>query len=78
MNYQTVEVEFDHGRVVPSGKETLPEKGKGLLTILDSPDRDEEIKNLTPLEAFGALQKHLNLDPATAKNWMETVRAGRR
>lgn len=34
MSYLTVEVEIDHGRVVPRGPEGLPEKGKGLLTIL--------------------------------------------
>jgi hypothetical protein len=34
MSYQTVEVEFDHGHVLPKGAEVLPEKGSGLLTIL--------------------------------------------
>lgn len=36
MSYLTVEVEIDHGRVVPKEPEKLPEKGNGLLTILQS------------------------------------------
>ena len=36
MSYVTVEVEIDHGRIVARGLETLPEKGSGLLTILQS------------------------------------------
>jgi hypothetical protein len=34
MSYLTVEVEIDHGRIVPREPERLPEKGSGLLTIL--------------------------------------------
>ena len=34
MSYKTVEVELDHGRVHPSGAETLPAKAHALLTIL--------------------------------------------
>lgn len=34
MRYLTVEVEIDHGKVVPREPEKLPEKGNGLLTIL--------------------------------------------
>ncbi|HEY3897077.1 MAG TPA: hypothetical protein VGM54_00585 [Chthoniobacter sp.] len=30
----TVEVEIEHGRVIPLGPEPLPEKGRGLLTLL--------------------------------------------
>ena len=33
MSYLTVEVEIDHGRIVPKGSEALPEKASGLLTI---------------------------------------------
>jgi len=36
MTYRTVEVEVDHGRVLPKGADVLPEKGSGLLTILTS------------------------------------------
>jgi hypothetical protein len=38
MSYVTVEVEIDHGRIVARGSEALPEKGSGLLTILQ-PER---------------------------------------
>ena len=34
MSYLTVEVEIDHGHVLPKGTESLPEKASGLLTIL--------------------------------------------
>jgi len=34
MSYLTLEVEIDHGQVLPKGAETLPEKASGLLTIL--------------------------------------------
>ncbi len=37
MSYQTLEVELDRGQVRPCGSETLPEKARGLLTILISP-----------------------------------------
>ena len=35
MSYLTVEVEIDHGRIASRGPEKLPEKGNGLLTILE-------------------------------------------
>lgn len=34
MSYITVEVEIEHGRVVPREPDKLPERGNGLLTIL--------------------------------------------
>src|SRR5437867_7233329 len=34
MSYVTVEVEIDHGRIVPREPGQLPEKASGLLTIL--------------------------------------------
>ena len=34
MSYLTVEVEIDHGRIVARDAQKLPEKGSGLLTIL--------------------------------------------
>ena len=37
MSYLTLAVEIDHGRVLPTGPETLPEKASGLLTILNPP-----------------------------------------
>ena len=36
MSFQTIEVEIDHGRIVPREPEKLPEKGNGLLTILSA------------------------------------------
>jgi hypothetical protein len=34
MSLVTVEVQLDHGRVIPKGTEPLPEKATALLTIL--------------------------------------------
>jgi hypothetical protein len=35
-------------------------------------------KKMTQIEAFHALQKHLDLDEAKAKAWMDTIRDARR
>ena len=35
MSYLTLEVEIDHGRIVAAEPGRLPEKGKGLLTVLE-------------------------------------------
>jgi hypothetical protein len=37
MSYLTLEVDIDHGRVLPKGAEALPDKASGLLTILNPP-----------------------------------------
>jgi len=76
MSYLTLEVEIDHGRVVPKEPDKLPEKANGLLTILApiSPD----LTRLTPLQALDALQKHLQLDEKKASEWMTSVRQARR
>jgi hypothetical protein len=34
MSYTTLEVDIEHGRIVPKEPQKLPEKGSGLLTIL--------------------------------------------
>ncbi|MBI3414498.1 MAG: hypothetical protein HY043_04120 [Verrucomicrobia bacterium] len=39
MSYLTVEVDIDHGRIVPREPGQLPEKASGLLTILQ-PNRN--------------------------------------
>lgn len=36
MSYRTVEVKFEHGKVVAKEPEKLPETGAGLLTILST------------------------------------------
>ena len=35
MSYLTVEVDIDHGRIVPREPDKLPPTGNGLLTILE-------------------------------------------
>jgi hypothetical protein len=77
MSYLTVEVEIDHGRVVALEPGKLPDKGKGLLTVLE-PVTQAAPGKLTPLEALEELQKHLKLDESKAAKWMAVVRDGRR
>ena len=77
MSYLTLEVEIDHGRIVPSEPRQLPENGRGLLTILPSANGKTGEKQ-TPLEALEALQRHLRLDDRQVDEWMATVRDARR
>ena len=76
MSYLTLEVEIEHGCVIPSEPRQLPENGKGLLTILPAAgDKTSVPPKRTPLEA---LQKHLQLDDKKVEAWMATVRDARR
>jgi len=34
MSYVTLEVEIDHGKIVPKEPQKLPQQGKGILTII--------------------------------------------
>ena len=38
MSYLTLEVEIDHGRIIPLQPERLPERASGLLTIFPTPN----------------------------------------
>jgi len=76
MSYLTLEVEVDHGRVVAKEPGRLPEKGRGLLTILQSGENGAP--TLTALQALDALQKHLGLDERKTAEWMTIVREARR
>ena len=78
MSYLTVEVEIDHGRLVVAEPDKLPQKGKGLLTVLEASEKEANTQKMTPLEAFHALQRSLNLDAAKAKAWMDMIRDARR
>ncbi len=77
MSYLTVEVEIDHGRLVVAEPGKLPERGKGLLTVLE-PATQPGSDNLATLAALEALQKHLKLDETKAAAWMAAVRDARR
>ena len=46
MSLITLEVELDHGRIIPKGAERLPDKATALLTIL--PERDAAHDPLKP------------------------------
>ena len=76
MDYVTLEVEIDHGKVLSKGPLPLPEKATGLLTIF-SP-APPTAKPSVFLQTLESLQKHLNLDAAGAQKWMDDVRAARR
>jgi len=77
MSYLTVEVEIDHGRIVPREPAELPLQGRGLLTVLP-PAEEAAPTKLSPLEALEALQKHLKLDEKKAAEWKATIRDARR
>ncbi len=77
MSYLTIEVEIENGRVVVAEPEKLPNKGKGLLTVLE-PANELPPAQLSPLEALEALQTHLKLDEQKAAKWMDQVRDARR
>ena len=76
MSYLTLKVDIDHGKVVAKEPARLPDKGSGLLTILQSGENGQP--TLTPLQALDALQKHLRLDARQAAEWMNAVREARR
>jgi hypothetical protein len=76
MSYLTLEVEIDHGKVVPKEPGLLPQTGSGLLTIFQS--KADPPPRLAPLEALEALQEHLRLDAQKAAGWMTVVREARR
>ncbi len=76
MSYVTVEVEIDHGKVVPRRCEDLPERGIGLLTILRTGAGESD--GTSTLEALELLQKHLQMDMQKAAQWSQTVSDARR
>ena len=73
-----MQVEIDNGRIMTHEVEKVPRRCKALLIILESLDQAEDVGKMTPIEAFEALQKHLNLDEAKAKAWMDMIRDARR
>ena len=78
MSYLTVEVEINHGRIVPREPAKLPKNGKGLLTVLESSADAAEVQHMSPIDAFHALQQSLKLDAVKAKAWMDLIRDARR
>ena len=59
MSYLTVEVEIDHGKVVPKEPEKLPEKGNGLLTILQASASPSPERRRVELPLIRGDGKHL-------------------
>ncbi|MBI4659724.1 MAG: hypothetical protein HY735_12860 [Verrucomicrobia bacterium] len=76
MSYVTLEVQIDHGRVVPKEPGKLPETASGLLTILEAAPTIGS--PMSPLEAFRDLQRQLQLTPEKAEAWKTAIREARR
>jgi len=76
MSYLTIEVMIDNGQIAAKEPKKLPESATGLLTIIQT--EGEKPARMSPLEAFEALQRHLNLDENKAAEWMATVPDARR
>ena len=76
MSYVTLEVQIDHGRVVPKEPGKLPETASGLLTILEAAPAIGP--PMSPLEAFRDLQRQLQLTPEKAEAWKTAIREARR
>lgn len=73
MNYKTVEVELENGRVRPSGPELLPAKARALLTLLDySPPVAPTCRELA--NRWGAMDK---LSPSEANAFADDLEQGR-
>jgi len=75
MDYLTMEVEIDHGKVSSRDSQPLPEKATGLLTIIQTSPPGS--KTATFLQTLESLQRHLGMDAVGAQKWMESVRDAR-
>ena len=75
MSYLTLEVQIDHGKVVPKEPGKLPETASGLLTILQS--APAAASPMVALEAFRDLQRQLQLTPEKADAWKAAIREAR-
>ena len=76
MSYVTLEVDIEHGNVVPKEPGKLPHTGSGLLTILTP--APTTLPTLAPLDAFKTLQRELQLTPEKAEAWKAAIRDARR
>jgi len=75
MSLVTLEVEIQHGQVVPREPDKVPESGRGLLTILPA---EAPATAASFLQALGRLQQHLQLDERQAVEWTARVQDARR
>ncbi len=73
MSYRTVEVELENGRVQASGPDTLPQRARGLLTLLDS---GESAAALTCGELAECVRRDLQLtgwERARGGQWAKEI-----
>ncbi len=68
MAYVTIEAEIDHGRVIPLEPEKLPATGRGLLTVLESPERKPDLNVIQSV--LGTLKTEVD-----AAEWQRQQRA---
>jgi hypothetical protein len=63
VSFRTIEVDLINGRVQPTGNDRLPDRARGLLTVIEEPSQAER-----PRESVG-LKKFLELPhiPVTAE-----------
>ena len=58
--YTTIEAKIDHGQIIPSEPEALPENGKLLLTVISASSKKPDIGKLRKL--MGSIQ--MTVDPS--------------
>jgi len=75
MSLLTLEVEIEHGKVVPREPDKVPESGRDLLTILSA---DTTTAAPAFLHALEQLQQYLHLDDRQAAEWIARVQDARR
>lgn len=59
MNYITLEVDIDHGQVVPREPGKLPDKGRGLLTILQPEKKAATVRRRVKLPLVKSNSKRM-------------------
>lgn len=73
MSLLTIEVAVDHGHVTPTGNAVLPEKGRGLLTILPEKPTANDPFAPHPVLSKGRILADPT-EPLSADEWPESER----
>ncbi len=64
----TLEATIDHGRITVAEPDKLPATGKALLTVLDTPDKKPDLKEIKSL--LGVFKTDID-----ASEWQRQMRA---
>jgi hypothetical protein len=71
MSLMTIEVEIDHGKIIPKGTGFLPDHAVGLLTIFDDP-KDSPVRNPLAQDPTLWVVSHEDLTaPLHPEDWPE-------